>query len=326
MKINEVDKPQDNELLETIISSKYFKDNILPYIIKRRGVPELVHGSYKMENRKIINITQRTKPVDTSKIIHQLVNEEAESKFGVPIRSLLFASQSNEVSENYGPTHTLIPLDDDYAFYYSDIVSDMYSSSNGIFSFINHIKTRGKIVLDAVNSDKGKQFQKDIYKAITGSDGLSQSITYFLYDTVYSVMFYGGTLDDNIDRFENIEDMRDPSKWTSTIKSMMRSLKNAYIKLFEKENIYDSEDLELRNAHNMFREFSIFIISNMIEKDISVLKSRAHMYVADVKKTTDLYEINEAHEVMCSTGRYAVLDTFKGDMDNLVRYYKKKYQ
>ena len=326
MKIFEVDKPERNELFETIISSKFFNDNILPYIIRNRMPPELIHGTYKMEPRKIINISQREKPVDTSKIIHDLVNKESIEKFGVPIRNLLFASQSAEVSENYGSTITLVPLDDDYQFYYSDIVSDMYTSSNGIFSFSDHNKKRGRAVLDAVNSDRGKRFQKEIYKAVTGSDGMSQSITYFLYSVIYSVSFYGGTLEDNIYQFNNLDEMNDPKMWTTTIKSIMNSLKRCYKQLFEKENIYDENDLNFRNAHNMFRDFAAYIIDHLIEMDKAVLRNRAYMYVSDVNATTDLYKINESHEIMCSTGRYATLSTFKGDLHSLVKYYKARYQ
>lgn len=326
MKINEVDVPKRVELFDTIIASKYFNDNILPYIINGITPPQLVHGSYKLEPRKIVNMNRREKPVDTSMIIHNLVNQESEKKFGVKIRNLLFASQDPEVAERYGTSHTLIPLEDDYAFYYSDIVDDMYASSNGIFSFTNHIKKRGKIVLDVMKSERGMKLQDEIYKAITGSDSMSQSIVYFLYDVIYSVLFYGGTVDDTLKDFNSLEEMYNPENWTRTIKSMMHSLKNCFIKLFEKENVYDIDQLEFRKAHNLFRELSLYIIDNLIEIDIEVVNQRVHMYVHDVKKTQDLNEINSAHEIMCSTGKYAVIDTWDGDMRNLVSYYKKLYQ
>lgn len=326
MKINEVDIPEKNELLEEIISSKYFNDNVLPYIIKDVTPPQLIHGTYKIEPRQIVTINKREKPVDTAKIIHDLVNELSMEKYGVEVRNLLFASQSPEVSERYGATRTLIPLDDDYKFYYSDIVADMYTSANGIFSFTDYNKKRGKVVLDAVNSEQGKRFQREIYKAITGTDGLTQSITYYLYSVVYSVGFYGGTLDDNIHTFQSLSEMHDAHNWTTTAKHMVNSIKSCYRKLFEKENIYDSDEIEFRRAHALLKDFALFIIEHLIDMDIETLKQRAYMYVSDLEETTDLYKINEHHEIMCSTGRYAVLDTFKGDMDTLVRYYKKRYQ
>ena len=326
MKINEVDIPEENALFEKIIASKYFNDNILPYIIKNRMPPELIHGTYKLEPRKVFYNKGRGRPVDTSRLIHDLVNQQSKEKFGVEVRNLLFASQSSEVSENYGSTLTIIPLDDDYRFYYSDIVSDMYTSSNGIFSFTEYNKKRGKVVLDAVNSDQGKRFQSEIYKAITGSDGMTQSITYYLYSVVYSVGFYGGTLEDNIFVFQSLDEMRDAKNWTIPAKHMINSIKNCYRKLVEKENIYNVDDLNFRKAQNLLKDFVTFIIDHLIEMDIETLKQRAYMYVSDLKETTDLYEINEAHEIMCSKGNYATLSTFKGDMHSLVKYYKRRYQ
>ena len=328
MKIKHLLTEEKNDLFETIIASQYFKDNILPYIENRRMPPELVHGGYKIESRKIIQIKERSEPTDSTKVVHNLVNELSQEKFGVNVRNLFFATQSPEKSENYGKTITVVPLDADYKLYYNDVVEDMYSESGGLFSFINYTKKRGKVILDTMKTKEARQLESKIYRILKGTDNdsLSKSITYYLYDIVYSARFYNGFLDDNIEHFDSISELKDVTGWHDLHKSFKNGIVEVYKRLFESENDVDIDQVNFRSSWNEIGELAELFIENLIPVDISTLYERAEQYVSFLRKVTNLEKIPESYEIMCSPGRYATLDTFKQDMHSLVMYYRKRYE
>jgi len=325
MRINEIDTPKNNDLFDLIIETKYFNENILPYITHNTIPPQLVHGSYNMDVNRVITIHERKGPTDSAKIIHQIVNEESEKKFGVKIRNMIFATQSPEASENYGSLRTLIPLDDDYALYYNDIISDMYSDSNGVFEFSKYREKRSDIIMEALKSPKGVELQKAIYNKLTGGT-LTNMILSYITPYTKSISFYDGNLEDNIYPMDSLEEMKDVSNWQHVRKNIDKYIVMSMKSLIINEGIYDIEDINMRYASNEIIELSNYLIENLIPSDIKELELRAYLYVSDVKKTSNLHEIPESHEIMCTTGRYAILDTFEGGMDDLVKYYKQKYQ
>lgn len=88
--------------LDTLRNLPFYKDfkNLTLYRGTENPPPETVFQKFRFRN----------KSVDTPFGIHQSINEEAEKKFGLPIRNLLFAYSHDIDTRSYGSPTIILPV------------------------------------------------------------------------------------------------------------------------------------------------------------------------------------------------------------------------
>ncbi len=66
------------------------------------------------------------RPLDTSKIIHGVLNKRFTEKFGYPFRNAIFATCGSVAASEYGTSYVIFPIGELH-FLWSDVVEDLYS-------------------------------------------------------------------------------------------------------------------------------------------------------------------------------------------------------
>lgn len=120
-----------------------------------------------LPNQLVINVnTQKRRPLNTSRFIHELINALCVKKFGVPIRNLAFFYLQYAPASYYGTVYVAKPSSE-MTFYYADGIkdftqyydSDKQSSLNGwVFaSKVSETKTFSNI--DESIENKRRMFE-----------------------------------------------------------------------------------------------------------------------------------------------------------------------
>ena len=118
------------------------KDIIVENTVVRN---KLFHGTSKtLEIGKSYPFKLRESPRDTDIKIHNLANNMAIEKFGVPIRNLLFSSINPDQSISYGNVYEIEPVDKSDKVYFNTNVGDFTLEFNiGSYYIISQIQRTG---------------------------------------------------------------------------------------------------------------------------------------------------------------------------------------
>lgn len=91
--------------------------------LKKFHIP-LYHGSSDL-GAGIHDFRHRVKPRDTFRPVHNTIAKKSIEKFGIDVRSLLFASLDEAEAEEYGIAYEFVPLGTDYRVFVSKYTTDM---------------------------------------------------------------------------------------------------------------------------------------------------------------------------------------------------------
>lgn len=103
--------------LDTVMNEPYFKhfSDVLLYRGVRSSYDEITEMPFKL----------RTKPLDSAKFIHDAINDESESRFGLPIRNLMFSYTEEEQAQGYGKVVVIVPKGDNFKLFYNYEIEDL---------------------------------------------------------------------------------------------------------------------------------------------------------------------------------------------------------
>ena len=88
-----------------------------------RGVRKAYHDITEMEFKF------RTKPLDSSPIIHNKINELSEKIFGVPVRNLIFTYTEFEAARAYGDVVEIVPKGNNFKIFYNPYINDLTANA-----------------------------------------------------------------------------------------------------------------------------------------------------------------------------------------------------
>lgn len=81
----------------------------------RKDIDDIIHIPFRY----------RDKPLDTDVHLHNAVNEESITEFGLPIRNLIFATEHKENAAKYGSVYVIVPKGDKFRLFYHPNIEDM---------------------------------------------------------------------------------------------------------------------------------------------------------------------------------------------------------
>ena len=311
MKIKDILKEDENELdvtlLQKIIDSRFFKLNWKPIIDQLRNeqnktsyvvlpdkdtLPALYHGG-KLLHNEVNMIKYRNTTLDTPKLIHNTINQLSEKKFGVPIRNMMFSTKVESRSAEYGKTFLVIPLEEDYQFYYSDRVDDLYTSPL-LFNQFRYNDTLSDIFEIA--------FKKINYK-------YSMKFINFITDNIdQSGILYNAFKLRNLKSFDEISEYLNKE----SIKSVEDELKFLLSNNEEIDN--DPPDIDFFNLAKI-------MLQELVNHRKKWIMENAKQYVDSIESTQYLNDIAPDYtEVLLPEGKYAVFAIVSGGLDTKVFY------
>lgn len=305
-----------NDIYDVIFNSKFFGINIEPYIRDDSedltGYP-LYHGSKKLSSEhifKVLPMQRRTLPKDSSLLIHNAVNKVSEQMLGVPIRNLVFATESKMVTSEYGEPYVMIPIGD-YDLYYSTLVEDLYSNNEDIISadgretyMVNKIRQ----VIDSGQMDKARSEIAELLgvknlKLFVSTDKILYRLPNIMEDF------------DSMD--EAYQDEYMPKYVEGVYRVLIRSLYDAY----EMKVIENSENA--KDIHNILMRISQYIVDKAKELDRKWLSESTTHYIETIKKSDVVEDVPHTHEIMvdCKQVVFIPIDLWK---DVVMREYFKR--
>ena len=311
----------DPNVLSAIINSKFFELNWKSYFdnsLKSKDNTNLMyypdtmlHGG-KIKPNKIYDIKPRSKPSDSSPIIHMAINQIAEKELNAPVRNFLFSSTSDVVSSEYGTLAIIVPLDEEYQLYYSTLVDDMFTSEE----VFNNEDFRENILFKKLPDFFKQQEAKDIinkiasyYEINKGQHSPNMLIKSLIDETPFSQsMFITSIMNskNNIDKTINKFAIEDGSQ------EIVDMLSSTYS---EKNNINKDELEELtRSLSLMILKYELSLFKKWIIKD-------AKRYVDSIKVSKVLTTMESDFEIMSTPGKYATLP-IRGGLQALYDYYR----
>lgn len=154
VEIHDEDLVEIQRVIDTLKSKcgKYYRE------AKKSG-KMFYRGTYKADWREPITpITPRTdrRPKDTNKVLHNLVDDLLEKKFGWRPRSEgIFTSSHRGMVAGYGNTFSVWPIGD-YKFVWSDEARDMFNSLRAMLKLSSSDMDNSNTVLKALK-DSGNQ-------------------------------------------------------------------------------------------------------------------------------------------------------------------------
>ena len=331
------DKEDITTLYDSIIKSKFFHmhwkpwfDKVDPYDIEayyeniKDHMPVLYHGG-KLKEGEVNHIMYRERPMDTQLVIHNTINELSEKELAVSVRAMMFASKSESLASEYGNPSIVIPLKEDYLFYYSTIVDDMFTSPK-LFNFKEYKEGLSERIELFFELRETEEVTDRIHRHFGGflkpkfSTYVKKHMHNYI-DTIFIRVFTSG----------EIEELRDYEKVITpeVLKKGFREMFNVMSMAYSMDKISDIEGKE----YDSFEE-ELMLLTEMFFEYLGNYKAQwvfknAQLYVDSIEFTEDLDEIKDKTEIMLPEGEYAVLGVGDWSEDDdellkLLRYYIKK--
>ena len=324
-------------MYERIIKSNFFYMNWKPWFDKvnlyeidevyeniKDHIPVLYHGG-KLKENEINHIMYRERPMDTQNVIHNTINRISEEELSVSVRAMMFASRSESLASEYGNPSIVIALNDDYLFYYSTLVDDMFTS-NKVFNFKEYKEGLSEAI-DLFYETKETQEVTDRINNHFGSHLKPNFTTYTkkhmanYVDTIFIRVFTSGEIEELSDYERVITE--------SVLVKGYREMFNIMTMAYSMEKISEIEGEEYDKL-----EKDMYLLTKMLFKALANYKANwimkdSQIYVDSIQFTEDLDEIDPKTEIMLPEGEYAVLgvgDWSEDDDDlfKLLTYYVKK--
>ncbi len=331
----------ENESIESlydrIINSVFFEinwkhwfDKIDPDDIEafyeniKDHMPILYHGG-KLKENQINHVIYRERPMDTQPVIHNTINQVSEAELAVSVRAMMFATRSEHTASEYGNPSIVIPVEEDYLFYYSSLVDDMFTSPK-IFNMKEYKEGIPK-ALELFYETKEAQEVTNRINAHFGQY-LKPNFATYTYkhmrnyvDTIFIRIFTSGRIEELSD-FDIVVD-------SSVVEKGKREMFNIMEMAYSMEKISNIEGDE----YDAF-EKELYILTEMLFEALGNYKrnwifKQAQLYVDSIEFTKILNDVNPKAEVMLPEGDYAVLTVgdWSDDDDqllSLIKYYIKK--
>ena len=325
MKIKDIlNEAKDDNLYERIINSSFFKNNWKPYFdsldpgeesefaseIEDR-LPMLYHGG-KLKNGKINHIIYRASPMDTPVLIHDTINELSEEKFGYSIRAMLFASKDGTLASEYGDPSIMIPVDEDYKFFYSTLVDDMYIS-NKVFNSAEYKKNIKPYLEELFEKDPISLITDEIHSVF--DQFLKPRFSTYLIKHLYNyvdTIFYRVVNSDSVRRMDDYEKIITRNVLEVVYKETYDIISLAY----GMEKVADIEDEEFDKLSRLMYALGEEILKGMIRYRKNWIYTESKKYVDSIKVTKKLTEINTKTEIMLPEGDYAALTMYDEDNED----------
>jgi len=329
-------------MFERIINSQYFEVNIGPlfnevkdrvgnneeelldyYENIRDHIPILYHGG-KLKPNEINHIIYRERPFDTQMVVHNTINNISNNELGVPVRAMLFSSTSRSLAGEYGTPSIVIPLDEEYRLYYSTLVDDMYTS-NKVFNFREYMQEIPSVVEGMYETKEVDIITDRIHQHFSGMK--KPDLSKYTYkhlnnyvDTIFLRTFSTG----RVEELKDFDKLLTKDILVKGYREMFNVLSMAY-GLDEISNIdgtdFESFETDLYSlTKKLFEALKNYKINWIVEQ--------SKKYVASIKSTQDLDDIENNVEIMLPEGDYAVLDAANKEVEiedeemfKLMRYY-----
>ena len=324
-------------MYERIIKSNFFYMNWKPWFDKvnlyeidevyeniKDHIPVLYHGG-KLKEGEVNHIMYRERPMDTQVVIHNTINDVSQKELAVSVRAMMFASKSESLASEYGNPSIVIPLEEDYLFYYSTLVDDMFTSPK-LFNFKEYKEGLSERIELFFETRETEEVTDRIHRHFSGNlkPRFSTYIKKHMHNYVDTIFIRAFTSGD-IEELKDYELAITPEVLKKGFREMFNVMTMAYSmeKISEIEGKeYDSFEEELMLLTEMFFEY----LGNY--KYQWVFKN-AQLYVESIQFTEDLDEIDPKTEIMLPEGQYAVLgvgDWSEDDDDlfKLLTYYITK--
>lgn len=331
----------ENESIESlydrIINSAFFEinwkhwfDKIDPDDIEafyeniKDHMPILYHGG-KLKENQINHIIYRERPMDTQPVIHNTINQVSEAELAVSVRAMMFATRSEHTASEYGNPSIVIPVEEDYLFYYSSVVDDMFTSPK-----VFNMKEYKEGIPEALELFYETKEAQEVTNRINAHFGqyLKPNFATYTYkhmrnyvDTIFIRVFTSGYIEE-LNDFDIIVD-------NEAIEKGKREMFNIMEMAYSMEKISNIEGDE----YDAF-EKELYILTEMLFEALGNYKrhwifKQAQIYVDSIEFTKILNDVNPKAEVMLPEGDYAILSVGDWSEDDdqllsLIKYYIKK--
>lgn len=331
----------ENESIESlydrIINSAFFEinwkhwfDKIDPDDIEafyeniKDHMPILYHGG-KLKENQINHIIYRERPMDTQPVIHNTINQVSEAELAVSVRAMMFATRSEHTASEYGNPSIVIPVEEDYLFYYSSLVDDMFTSPK-----VFNMKEYKEGIPEALELFYETKEAQEVTNRINAHFGqyLKPNFATYTYkhmrnyvDTIFIRVFTSGYIEE-LNDFDIIVD-------NEAIEKGKREMFNIMEMAYSMEKISNIEGDE----YDAF-EKELYILTEMLFEALGNYKrhwifKQAQIYVDSIEFTKILNDVNPKAEVMLPEGDYAILSVGDWSEDDdqllsLIKYYIKK--
>lgn len=138
------------------------------YFYKTYGEDVLFHSSKNRGQEGFVPFKFRASPRDSFMPFHNEANMLAKQKFGLPVRSLMFAMNSKQGAANYnlyGKPYAVYPVSSKFRMFYSknttDMTEDLYATSTAILDKLNH---EVGVAITDIYDDRGEPADEAIVK------------------------------------------------------------------------------------------------------------------------------------------------------------------
>jgi hypothetical protein len=325
-------------LYDRIINSAFFEinwkhwfDKIDPDDIKafyeniKNHMPILYHGG-KLKENQINHVIYRERPMSTQPVIHDTINQVSEAELGVRVRAMMFATRSEHTAREYGNLSIVIPVEEDYLFYYSTLVDDMFISPK-----VFNMKEYKEGIPEALQLFYETKEAQEVTNRINAHFGQYlkpnfASYTYKHMRNYVNTIFIRIFMSERIKKLSDFDIIVD----NETIEKGKREMFNIM------EMAYGMEKISNIEAHEYDAfEKELYILTKMLFKALGNYKrnwivKQTRLYVDSIEFTKILSDVNPKAEVMLPEGDYAILsvgDRPDDDDDHLlslIKYYIKK--
>ncbi|ASV44414.1 hypothetical protein PBI_SCTP2_399 [Salicola phage SCTP-2] len=294
MKINELlnessNQYSDEKLFEIILNSKFYNDNkhILDYDFALfRGIDG------EVDTNTIHNFKFRSKPTDSSILIHDIVNELSEEQLGLEIRNLMFGTTDATVADGYGTVRNVFPIGN-YELYYHPDVGD----------FLTVIANEDRLysVIIEGNDDNFSHSMQDEFELLIDNvnDNDQQTLSSWFKDTnidhikTYISEIVGFTIDLNREQLHE-----------KALKMAERYIQDSLLPTYN----FDDEREVAKIIRHLFK-FGIDLI-------IEFLEDNMRGYIDEINEANDLSDTTmggDGHEIMIYCEQFILLSTEQYD-------------
>lgn len=308
-----------NHLMQSILDSKYFELNIKPYFDKDDiyNIPSLYHGG-KLKPYNIYKVNNRKGPVDSSLLIHSLVNKHATESSFHPIRNLLFSSRSSSMASEYGSLSVIIPLEEDYRLYYNKQIDDLYVSSK-IFNHRKFIDNEGTEQIEKMlKSQKVSELISKVFSYYDTSN-LEQNPSSILINNIVRDVISGTPFSlSTIKRRVNNHGVKNFKELYQTVTKDVIEQGVEYL-VYLIGMIVPSVSRDINHTETLY-EISHIISESIVEIYGEWIDDEASRYVDAIEYTQYIQDISTDREIMTTNGTYASLP-IRGGIEELYKYY-----